>query len=93
MEDKILELEKAAVEALEEEKHYIISENMLRKYLTESIRYNALANGGVDNWEWYGESICEEIKQYSEDYEKDFEDIEDIVDYKLTLPFWTSRRY
>lgn len=85
MEDKILELE--------EEKHYIISENMLREYLTKSIRYNALVNGGVDNWEWYGESICEKIKQYSEDYEKDFEDIEDIVDYKLTLPFWTSRRY
>lgn len=93
MEDKILELEKAAVEALKKEKHYIISENMLRKYLTESIYYNALVNEGVDNWEWYGESICEEIKQYSEDYEKDFEDIEDIVDYKLTLPFWTSRRY
>ena len=93
MEDKILELEKAAVEALKEEKHYIISENMLRKYLTESIRYNALVNGGVDNWEGYGESLSEEIELCSEDYKKDFESIKDIVNYKLTLPFWTSRRY
>lgn len=89
MEDK---LEKAAVGTLTE-KYYLISENMLKRYLTESVIYNALVNGGVDNWEWYGESIQEEIQRCSEDYEKDFEDIEDIVDYKLTLPFWDSKRY
>lgn len=93
MENKILELEKAAIETPKKEKQYIISESMLKNYLTKSIRYDALVNYGVDNWEGYGESFSEEIELCSEDYKKDFESIKDIVNYKLTLPFWTSRRY
>lgn len=34
-----------------------ISEGALRVLLQESAELNALQNGGVDNWEWYSESL------------------------------------
>lgn len=39
------------------EKKYIVSENDLIKLLEAEAVLNALEAGGVDNWDWYGESI------------------------------------
>ena len=30
--------------------------------IDDSMKLNALINGGVDNWEWYGESLTEYFK-------------------------------
>lgn len=38
-------------------KIYLIDEIRLKNLLKESRLLAALLNGGVDNWEWYGESI------------------------------------
>lgn len=37
--------------------NYIISEWRLRELLAKEARYDALENGGVDNWKRYGVSI------------------------------------
>ncbi len=37
--------------------NYIIDEWSLRNLLAKEARYDALENGGVDNWEKYGTSI------------------------------------
>ena len=39
------------------EKYYKVSKSELRELIHDSLMYSALQNGGVDNWEWYGESI------------------------------------
>ena len=41
------------------EKYYKISENLLRELMKDSLTLTALESGGVDNWEWYGESCCD----------------------------------
>ena len=55
-----------------EEKKVIISTRELAQLLTASNKLAALEAGGVDNWEWYGESL--------RDYEKEFGDIDVISD-------------
>ena len=37
--------------------NYIIGEWRLRELLAKEARYDALENGGVDNWKKYGASI------------------------------------
>ena len=39
------------------EKYYKVSESELLELLTAQCTLIALENGGVDNWEWYGDSI------------------------------------
>ena len=46
----------------------IIEESELLELLSDSEKLNALNNGGVDNWEWYGESI----KNFLEKRRKNF---------------------
>jgi hypothetical protein len=35
----------------------IISKDQLQEYIKAYLELAALENGGVDNWEWYGESF------------------------------------
>ena len=42
--------------------YYIISKEHLLSLIEDSITLTALENGGVDNWEWYGESINDLLK-------------------------------
>lgn len=44
------------------EKYYKISYSELRELLHDSLMLAALESGGVDNWEWYGASISDFIK-------------------------------
>lgn len=41
------------------EKTYQVSESELIELIHDSMKLFALERGGVDNWEWYGASICD----------------------------------
>ena len=45
--------------------------------------YNALEAGGVDNWDWYGESIHDFIDACSDIDGVQYEDMEEIVEASL----------
>ena len=51
------------------EKFYVLSETQLKLLLRYKAELNALECGGVDNWDWYGESIHE-----SEDWDSERDD-------------------
>lgn len=60
-------------------KKYIISENKLRQLLKDEIKLEALEHGGVDNWEWYGDSIQDYLKECN------VEEIEDLIEKELEI--------
>jgi len=39
------------------ERYFIVSESELRELIHDSLMFCALQNEGVDNWNWYDESI------------------------------------
>lgn len=49
------------------EKYYKISERQLLELLADSAKLIALENGGVDNWNWFGDSIKEFFNQVIEE--------------------------
>lgn len=59
-----------------EEKDYL-------ELLEQASMYNALEAGGVDNWDWYRDSIRDEIRYYEKDYfgfeEGGIEDFDELV--------------
>ena len=56
---------------------YLIDESRLAKLLREEQKLKLLENGGVDNWEWYDESL------FHPDEGKTLNDIEDISDEEI----------
>ena len=62
-------------------KYRIVPEERLLELLSTENKMVALESGGVDNWEWYGASICDYINEWvaenNLDLDKDwsFEDI------------------
>lgn len=67
-------------------KMYKISEDELQGLLYNAMAFEALTNGGVDNWEWYGESFADYLKYYKEDYnipENEEFYFEDAVDHSF----------
>lgn len=48
-------------------RYVLISEEELKELLTTQIKYDALVQGGVDNWNWYSESI----QNFAEDLNKE----------------------
>lgn len=64
-------------------KRYIIKESELLELLEARLRLAALENGGVDNWEWYGDSLCDYLRNYCEWNNMQYEDEEGdpIIDY------------
>lgn len=48
-----------------------ISRKELLEYITNSLIYEALETGGVDNWEWYGESYGDSLEWYINDMNLD----------------------
>lgn len=52
-------------------KYYIVEENLLKELWINDLKLAALESGGVDNWEWYGESISDFLKeQRAENFEE-----------------------
>ena len=64
-------------------KRYIIKESELLELLEANLRLAALENGGVDNWEWYGDSLCDYLRNYCEWNNMQYEDEEGdpVIDY------------
>lgn len=44
-------------------KNYIVPEKLFKELLDSYITLMALEKGGVDNWEWYGESVKDYYKE------------------------------
>lgn len=63
-----------------DEKYYKISQTELLDLLKAKSILAALEAGGVDNWEWYGESTCNFLDSYKEENTLDLseEDLEDF---------------
>ena len=51
------------------DKQYTISKERYDELLAAEIKLNLLEAGGVDNWEWYGESL------FGDHLEKDYHQI------------------
>lgn len=65
---------------------YTLTKNELKKLITAQLRLAALEFGGVDNWEWYSESIEDFIRNWAIEtgklLNKDWS-FEDIVEEEL----------
>ena len=68
-------------------KYYKISEDKLKGLLVDSLELSMLNWDGVDNWEWYGTSYRELIKEYipNADEDTDFSDVATLLlkDYEV----------
>ena len=49
----------------------MISKEDLLKLAEMAVKYQALEQGGVNNWEWYPESLQEYSQKYGYDYYED----------------------
>lgn len=65
-------------------KKYIISKEHLLSLIQDSITLTALENGGVDNWEWYGDSINDLLKEAKVNNIKELAE-QDLLYYKEVL--------
>ncbi|MFW6002212.1 MAG: hypothetical protein ACOCQD_02645 [archaeon] len=63
-------------------KHVVLTVDEYRNLLRDKIVLKQLEFGGVDNWEWYGESLTQLLQEYPEVEELD-EAIELEVDKKV----------
>ena len=64
-------------------RRYVVKESELLELLEARLRLAALENGGVDNWEWYGDSLCDYLRNYCEWNNMRYEDEEGdpVIDY------------
>lgn len=66
--------------------YYMVSEQEMRMLLRAYNKAIALESGGVDNWEWYGASICDFIDEWVRENDLDPEEdwgLEDMVDMDI----------
>lgn len=69
------------------EQLYVLTESDLRRLVEAEAVLNALEAGGVDNWDWYGDSINDALNGTG------YETVSDFVEYELmptymTMPQW-----
>lgn len=67
------------------EKTYIVYENELKELIHDSLKLMALENGGVDNWEWYGDSLNDFLNSSGEEdfyriAEKELSNYDELTD-------------
>jgi len=55
-------------------KNYVIEESELKSLLRDSLKLAALEAGGVDNWDWYGESLHDAVKEFGS-FDKQVEEV------------------
>ena len=76
--------------------YFVIEKKKLCKLLLDHITLIALKQGGVDNWEWYGASICDFIESWQEEYPEVYGDEDvylsdiaeaDLVNYSTVMEF------
>lgn len=61
----------------------IIPKNKFANLLRDSDKLYRLECGGVDNWEWYGESLNDEDSSYEEIQDMSDDDLIDFYGYKV----------
>ena len=59
--------------------YYLVDEEDMKDLVKSALELTALRAGGVDNWEWCGESIGDFIAECSERDNEEYEDLEEIV--------------
>ena len=60
----------------------IIPKNEFASLLRDSDKLSRLECGGVDNWDWYGESLNNEDPSYEEIQDMSDDDLIDFYGYK-----------
>lgn len=60
-------------------KYYKISEEDLIDLLEASYLLDALTAGGVDNWEWYSDSIHEHLDMVRKETNWNYEDFREVA--------------
>ena len=63
-----------------EGKDIVISRDELKEMHESCILMDALRGGGVDNWEWYSESISNYLKFINEDRGTDYQNFDEAVE-------------
>ena len=63
--------------------YYRIGERDLLDLLTAAYNFWALEGGGVDNWEWAGESVHEFVESMNDENHTSFDDIEEMARHDL----------
>lgn len=63
-----------------EGKDIVISRDELKEMHESCMLMDALRGGGVDNWEWYSESISDYLKFINEDNGTDYQDFDEAVE-------------
>ena len=74
-------------------KGYILTEDELRKLIHSHLKLTALESGGVDNWEWYGESLYDFIDNWVKDRNLDPGgdwSFKDIVDEEIDSKYYMT---
>lgn len=61
--------------------YYLVEENKLKNLLSDAAMLHALTSGGVDNWEWCGESCQDFVKAYIQENDIHFEDDENEMGF------------
>lgn len=64
--------------------NYILTEKELLNLLSNNIKLTALESGGVDNWEWYSESINEFLTDSCKELNKENLELEDLAKEELS---------
>ena len=59
-------------------KTYTISRAQMLNFLAAEMKLEALEHGGVDNWEWYSESIAQYQRDWLDFWDFSIVDEEDI---------------
>lgn len=62
---------------------YSIRRDDLIRLLADHYELNALNNGGVDNWNWYGEAIQSDLAEWKETFKKEELTYEQIAELNL----------
>ena len=52
----------------------LVPEQTLRKLIRNSLKLLALESGGVDNWEWYGDSLYSFLEKWADENDIDIEE-------------------
>lgn len=69
--------------------YYLVSETTFKSILEDALKFRALESGGVDNWNWYydslGDFLKERIREFEPNLDEDNEDFSfvDIVNSEL----------
>ena len=61
-----------------------MTNEILMQLMVGYYSFAALSQGGVDNWEYYGDAMGNFIAAYNDTHNTEFEYIVDIVNYEIT---------